>query len=192
LFRMNSIFDPDYTGTGHQPFFRDMWASQYDYYTVIQCDYVIRLFNANFDAVTFTAVGTSSQRIGAVNVVHALGTTNAADVTAAANGLLYPAAEMKNCSTSLLVPEDTIELRGSLTQGDFILDAKDADSDATWTAVGSSPSVGRVFGYIISPTQWTGLVGVNETPYSSIVAQVILNYTVQFTQVSQALRSVSS
>lgn len=192
LFRMNGIFDPDYTGTGHQPFFRDMWASQYDYFAVLKCDYSIRMYNANAEAVTYTAVGTNAQRIGAVNVVQFLGTTNASDVSSAANGLIYPAAEMKNTNTYLLEPEGVLEFRGSLTQGDFMVDAKDADSDQTWVAVGSNPTVGRVFGYAISPAQWAAIVGISEASYSAIIVQVVLNYTVQFTQVNQALRSVSS
>ena len=191
-FRMSGIFDPDRTGVGHQPFFRDMWASQYDYFSVIQCDYKIRLYNAFADPVTFTAVGTSAQRIGAINATMFLGTTNPADITTPANGVIYPAAEMKNTITELLVPEEKIEFNGSLTQGDFIPDAKDADSDQTWIAVGSNPTIDRIFGYVLSPAQWTGLVGASETPYTSVIVQVIIDYTVQFTQVNQSLRSVSS
>lgn len=34
-FRANSTYDPDYTGTGHQPLYRDEMAAQYASYTVI-------------------------------------------------------------------------------------------------------------------------------------------------------------
>lgn len=34
-FRANSMFDPDYSGVGHQPMFRDEMAAQYQYYTVV-------------------------------------------------------------------------------------------------------------------------------------------------------------
>ena len=189
-FRMNSIYDPDITGTGHQPILRDLWASQYDYYAVLLCDYKIRMYNAHGESVTFTAVGTNAQKIGAVNVSLLKCTTNAADYSA--SGLIHPIAEQKNVETRFLVPEDYTEFSGSLTQGDFMVDAKDADSDPTWTAVGSNPAIARSFGYVISPAQWAGLTGVSEVPYSSIQVQVIIDYTVQFTQMNQSLRAISS
>lgn len=34
MFRLNSLYDPDYTGTGHQPLGFDQWASVYDKYYV--------------------------------------------------------------------------------------------------------------------------------------------------------------
>jgi len=35
-FRANSMYDPDYTGVGHQPMFHDEMAAQYRYYTVMR------------------------------------------------------------------------------------------------------------------------------------------------------------
>lgn len=35
VFRANSVFDPDYTGTGHQPMGRDQWSEVYNRYTVL-------------------------------------------------------------------------------------------------------------------------------------------------------------
>lgn len=35
-FRANGMFDPDYTGTGHQPLYRDEMAAKYKYYTVLK------------------------------------------------------------------------------------------------------------------------------------------------------------
>lgn len=33
--RANSMYDPNYTGVGHQPMFRDQMAAEYNYYTVL-------------------------------------------------------------------------------------------------------------------------------------------------------------
>jgi hypothetical protein len=193
IFRMNSIFDPDQTGTGHQPMMRDLWASQYDYYTVISCQYQIKMFNCSGqDPVTFTAVGTSGQTIGCCNVSF-LSSTQTTDIsTPVGTALAYPHLEMKNAITDWLPPQKSVTFTGTLTQGDFIMDAAQADSDTTWTAVGSNPAVPRYFGYNISPATWSALTGVSETPYSSIAVQVILNYTVQFTQVATGYRQVNS
>lgn len=35
LFRCNGVFDPNYTGSGHQPYGFDQWANFYDHVTVI-------------------------------------------------------------------------------------------------------------------------------------------------------------
>ena len=35
-FRWNSTFDPDFTSAGHQPLYRDTYASLYDQYAVIR------------------------------------------------------------------------------------------------------------------------------------------------------------
>lgn len=37
VFNLNSIFDPDRTGTGHQPLGRDQWNNFYNRYRVISC-----------------------------------------------------------------------------------------------------------------------------------------------------------
>lgn len=46
VFRANSIFDPNYTGTGHQPMFRDNYAAIYDEYRV------------NYATITMVALNT--------------------------------------------------------------------------------------------------------------------------------------
>lgn len=189
LWRANSIFDPDYTGVGHQPICRDMWASMYGYYAVLACKYTIRLYNAAWDSQSWTSIGTSGQRPTAVNVSF-LRSTLAADFTT--YGTIYPQAEMKNCTTMFLTPDNTVEITGTVTPGDFLVDATDADSDQTWTQMGSNPTVPRFIGYVITPAQYNSLTGVNETPYAVIQAQVILEYTVQFTRVDASLRGISS
>lgn len=189
IFRTTSIFDPDFTGVGHQPLMRDLWASMYDFYAVLACDYEIKMYNAYADPITYTAVGTSAQNIGTVQVT-TIPTTNSLDITSSA--FVYPAAETKNARTDWLPPDKTITIKGSLTPGDFIVDAKDSDSDQTWTAMGSNPTVDRLIGYHISSANNTSITGASEAPFALIQVLVILNYTVQFTQVNPSLRNTSS
>lgn len=189
IWRSNSLFDPDYTGTGHQPLMRDLWASMYDYYAILQCDYEITLYNGGTDTITWTAGGSQNQRIGSAQVTF-LRSTNTADFfnpTA-----IYPAAEMKNTSTYFLPPEGTVTIKGSVTPGDFIVDAKDADSDTTWTAQGANPAVPQYIGYMLSAANYSSFVGQSATPFSAIQAYAKLDYTVQFTQVNQSLRALPS
>jgi hypothetical protein len=189
VFRSNSTFDPDFTGTGHQPMMRDLWASQYDYYAVLACDYEVHLYNGSVDTMTWTSVGTASQRVGCVQATF-LRSTNSSDFVTTTT--VFPVAEMKNATTKFLVPEDVDTFTGTVTQGDFIVDAKDADSDTTWTAVGSNPAVSRFIGYVLTSAQKGALTGQGETPWNVITAYVKLHYTVQFTQISPALRELSS
>ncbi|KAE9074588.1 hypothetical protein PF010_g24619 [Phytophthora fragariae] len=191
VFRTNNIFDVDYTGGGHQPMARDLWASMYDYYTVLACKYKINIYNASGqDPVTFTAAGTSGQVIGAVNVT-TIPTTDVTDITNN-TGFVYPAAEVKNTRTYWLIPGQNLTLKGTLTPGDFMVDAKDSDADTTWTANGSNPAAPRFLGYIASAGNYSALTGVNETPYTHLMVQVILQYTVQFTQINPTLRQTNS
>jgi len=45
VFRLNSTFDPDATGGGHQPLYRDTFAAIYDHYSVISSVARIRFQN---------------------------------------------------------------------------------------------------------------------------------------------------
>lgn len=47
-YRANSCFDPDLTGTGHQPLFYDQWAAIYDHYTVLGSKITVSF--QNFDS----------------------------------------------------------------------------------------------------------------------------------------------
>ena len=46
-FNLNSIFDPDRTGTGHQPYGHDTFQTLYNRYRVISCNWVITGYNAS-------------------------------------------------------------------------------------------------------------------------------------------------
>ncbi len=55
-FRINSLFDPDYTGLGHQPAFRDQWNALYTKYRVIKTTWHVT-FRPHRNAVIGTYVG---------------------------------------------------------------------------------------------------------------------------------------
>lgn len=190
-FSMNSIWDPDVTGGGHQPMMRDLWASMYDYYAVLACRYKITVYNCYYDTITFTAAGTNQQRVGGV-AVSILPTTNVADITSMASSVIFPAAEMKNSQTQLAFPEDYVVFQGTLTPGDFIVDAKDEDSDNTWTAVGSNPGVQRYLGISANSFNSGAFTGQNKAPIANVQYIIQLDYDVQFTQVNPSIREVPS
>lgn len=189
VFRANSIFDPDFTGIGHQPAMRDLWTSQYDFYTVLACDYEIHMYNAGVGSATYTAVGSSPQRIKSCQA-HFLRSTDSDDFITTTT--VFPIAEMKNVTTKFLPPEDVVTFTGTVTPGDFIVDAKDADSDNTWVAIAANPNVPRFIGYVITASQWAAISGQSVTPFSAIQVYVKLDYTVQFTQINPTLRRVPS
>lgn len=56
VFSMNSIYDPDVTGTGHQPRGRDQWANMYNKYIVRGCRYRVSAYAADATAATASAV----------------------------------------------------------------------------------------------------------------------------------------
>lgn len=45
VFRWNSTFDPDFTGVGHQPLYRDTFAGIYDQYAVVSATATIKFTN---------------------------------------------------------------------------------------------------------------------------------------------------
>lgn len=49
LFRANSIFDPDYTGIGHQPLGHDQWINFYDHYNVIGSKITVNFMTTGTD-----------------------------------------------------------------------------------------------------------------------------------------------
>lgn len=189
-FSMNSVYDPDVTGTGHQPHMRDLWASQYDYYAVLSTSYHVEAYNCSDDAIGWTTVGTNLAKVSGCTMT-LLPTTSTTDISNAANGTQL-AVEMKNTRTQWLLPNRSVTFEGTLTPGDFIVDAKDQDSDNTWTAVGSNPGVQRYLGIVFNSNNTGAFGGATETPYTNIQLWYTFDYDVQFTQVNASLRGVAS
>jgi hypothetical protein len=47
VYRWNSTYDPDVTGSGHQPMFRDTFAAIYDQYAVVRATATIKFINVS-------------------------------------------------------------------------------------------------------------------------------------------------
>lgn len=86
LLRINSTFDPDYTGSGHQPLYRDTYASIYDFYSVAK---------ATVKATFTSNASTSSMLVGVVVEDDTSSSTNF-------NVLLE-----QNAGTHLMLPNNT-------------------------------------------------------------------------------------
>lgn len=55
-YRANSIYDPDYTGVGHQPYGHDTLQSLYNHYVVDACRIYVTPVTGNTDCITGIAV----------------------------------------------------------------------------------------------------------------------------------------
>lgn len=64
-FNLNSIYDPNRTGFGHQPYGRDEFNAIYNRYRVISCSYVISAFNSGSsgDGYSIVAALPSNQEV---------------------------------------------------------------------------------------------------------------------------------
>lgn len=94
-FRLNSLFDPDLTGTGHQPYGFDQLALFYNRYRVYKVDYTIvqQPNNANTGTLTTVASNSSGSFAGFV---------------------LSHIQEMSRCNTKIVRIDEPTVLKGSV------------------------------------------------------------------------------
>lgn len=55
-FRANSMFDPDFTGTGHQPSYFDQYIASYERYRVVACTITVSVINRSFTDPAMVAI----------------------------------------------------------------------------------------------------------------------------------------
>lgn len=60
MYNLNSIFDPDYSSTGHQPQGYDQWSSFYNRYRVDTCKVTVSIIEASADGLVATILGSNS------------------------------------------------------------------------------------------------------------------------------------
>lgn len=72
IFRINSLYDPDYTSGGHQPMYYDQYGAMYNYYRVKGATIKVQALNAGtltgvdvtlVPAMTYTAFTTTSKML---------------------------------------------------------------------------------------------------------------------------------
>ena len=51
-YKINSIWDPDLTGVGHQPLGRDTWSAIYNYYKVLEATITVEIFDLTHNTDT--------------------------------------------------------------------------------------------------------------------------------------------
>jgi len=66
LFRLNSLYDPNFSGVGHQPLAFDQWAAFYEYYTVINASWEIECQLTDLTAVMAASVYISPTTSGSI------------------------------------------------------------------------------------------------------------------------------
>lgn len=167
-FRINSIYDPDYTGTGTQPLGRDLLAGMYNYYRVLQTD-----FHCEF------AANPKRAEDNIWNTPWVIG-----DLVGT-NSITYPSdthvfGQMKRgrsflapCDGSVITRWDRTIYPGKLDETIDSGGSTNEDLQSVWTPMGSNPAEEQY--YTISAE-----VAEGETARCSLLVHV--KYTVQFRQ----------
>ena len=155
IFAANGIFDPNISDTGHQPLYRDNYASLYDQYTVIGSKITVRAMNSGSSSVViFGLVGDDDSNIS----------TNVETLMEQNNGQHKISGTVSSEPVTLVSNFEPLR--------DFGVDAKDDGASAT--AVGSNPSELWCYGVWAAAADATSTIAMNFT--------VTLEYTVKFTE----------
>lgn len=160
VWSMNSIFDPNRTGVGHQPLYRDQWAAIYNHYRVLGSSLTAR----------YTPL-TGGNTIGPWIV----GISGEDDAT----GSTIPETLMEQSNSTWAVlgrdtgGNDIMELTATYSPETKL--GKESSEDGVGAAVGSNP-VEEYFTH-------TWVVDANGASQSVIIV-VEINYTVEFSELT--------
>lgn len=154
VWRANGCFDPDYSGTGHQPMFFDEYAAVYNYYTVLGSKIKVTLHNASDYAATVCLQGSSNSSLSST-VTNYLEQNNGVN-TIIGNKYAEPITLFMTYS-----PEENM---GQAVKND----------GSSMTSVGADPSAGE-------GTYYYGLLATCVSSNTAVItAQVEIEYTVKF------------
>lgn len=151
-FRGNSIFDPNFTGVGHQPLGHDTYEQLYRRYTVLGSSITVHFINTDADPVTVAVAPKYNSVAGSV-IEQLIEDENGRSLTVSATG-----------------SDDSGVLRSPYIASRDILGAAEAESVSTF--FGSNPTVPWYWGII-----YTNLNG-GGTGFD-VKFRVVINYYVQ-------------
>lgn len=161
VFRANGIFDPDYSGSGHQPMYRDAYANIYDYYTVLGSKITVTFHSRSAThGFIVGCIGTDSPSI----------TTTVTTWMENNNAVSALVGNVNAQPTTLTMTYSPEEQLGSHAK----------DDGSSMTAVGADPSSGEgTYYYAITAATEDG------STTASLTAKVQIEYTVKFTYLSR-------
>lgn len=168
-FNLNSIFDPNQTGIGHQPYGHDTMAGLYNRYRVIKCNYVI------------SGIATGGTSGNQYSIIAALPSNETVNL----GGGLAEAQEHPRCKFITQAPESGLKvLRGSVYLPSLVgrSKAQYMADDRYQATYGSSPNelaILNVYAGVLN--------GSAET--TSMQLNVVLEYVVESFDVKSLIQS---
>jgi len=155
--RLNSIFDPDLTGSGHQPYGRDTFSTLYARYRVVKCNYAIQAYSTDGLPVCVSALPANESHLFS-SVSEARENPRAKFIVQAGTG-----SELKTLRGSVYLPS----LMGRTSQ-QYMSD------DRYQSTMGTNPAENAILNIQAM------LIDENLLINPSVVYVVTLKYTVEF------------
>lgn len=111
VFRLNSLFDPDFTGVGGQPDYFDQWKLLYTKYRVVACE--VEVMACGFSGIGFIAMAPTVASTSLTNAIEAAGLRHAQSRLftlgqgATANlKKMYRMSELEGCSDETVLADN--------------------------------------------------------------------------------------
>lgn len=161
VFRANSLFDPDFTAAGHQPYGFDTWATMYNHYTVLGSKIKVH-FNAD-------TPGTAEQNVVGIQ----LKDTNTVDMTDAGGIIEQGETAWKFCGNNGTGSKSHAYVTKGYSTRKFF-QTRDVEDDIYRASVTGNPSETAFFHVIAAPFN----PGDNPGPITCLAT---IDYFVKFT-----------
>lgn len=161
-FRLNSLYDPNFTGTGHQPLGFDQYAALYNYYRVYKVDVQVRVTARFGSAVTFCAVNVrssgASYSLGSLKkgeeILEQPGNTMMdASINQSWNGTYY-IADIEGCTRQRVMADD--QYNASTTNNPFLSPYLSVAA-GTWDEPSSASNGCYAVVSFVFHTMWNGV-----------------------------------